>query len=262
MNLLSPDAPLIHMLTPSTRPRAETVIVSKNLPPVDKKLVERIWRKEYINLELLLPAKLGSPEPTLGELLTGGRKKEKKLSMSIQEWVGCFNTYIAILTEREPSRVKDLLAYSSMIVKASVDFMGECWSNYDQFFRRQAAAEPERYPRWGEIDPCMWTQHFGRAIPRPTCATCGEKGHEKCAGGVEGAAQGKKLPYARAKPYPSPCGRPPICRRWNRGDACSPSYCNYQHVCSECFKDHREKECPSKKQPEQKNEGGRHTFRP
>ena len=261
----------MHLLSSADPPRcnSEALIVSKNLPPVPKKLAERIWRNEYIEFELLLPTKLGSPEPTLGELFTGGRRKERKSTMSIQEWVVCFNTYLAILTLKDPTRVKDLLAYSSLIVKASADFEGECWRNYDQFFRRQAAAEPARYPQWGEIEPCMWTQHFGRAAARPTCIVCGQRGHENCARAGENSNTdlGKKQPYARSKPYPVQRTKAPICRRWNRGDICSASYCNYQHVCAECFKDHRAKECPKKKLPgrakeEDQKEGGRYSFRP
>ncbi len=191
---------LMHLLSSADPPRcnSEALIVSKNLPPVPKKLAERIWRNEYIEFELLLPTKLGSPEPTLGELFTGGRRKERKSTMSIQEWVVCFNTYLAILTLKDPTRVKDLLAYSSLIVKASADFEGECWRNYDQFFRRQAAAEPARYPQWGEIEPCMWTQHFGRAAARPTC---GQRGHENCARAGENSNTdlGKKQPYTLAQ---------------------------------------------------------------
>ena len=64
-------------------------------------------------MELLLPTRLGVPEPTLGDLVAGERKqqKEKKTISRAQEWV--VNTYVAIVTMREPDRVKDLLAYYS-----------------------------------------------------------------------------------------------------------------------------------------------------
>ena len=81
-------------------------MISKNLP---QKLVERIWRKEYIDFDLLRPAKLGSPEPTLGDLITCTRRKDKSTAMSIQEWVIYFNSYLAIIAERDTNRVKDPL---------------------------------------------------------------------------------------------------------------------------------------------------------
>ena len=68
------------------------------------------------------------------------KKKEKKGITTIQEWVVCYNTYAAIALQKDPSQAKDLLAYSSLIVKASTDYEGEAWLNYDRLFRRQAAA--------------------------------------------------------------------------------------------------------------------------
>lgn len=103
----------------------------------------------------------------LGLELVAGEKiqKEKKVVKSIQEWVVCFNMYSSVVVMKEPERFKDLLANSSLIVKASTDYEGEAWLNYDKFFRRQAAAEPSRYTHWGEIEPSTWTQQFGRAQP-------------------------------------------------------------------------------------------------
>lgn len=53
----------------------------------------------------------------------------------------CFNKYTAIMTERYPDRIKDLLAYSSLIVKASKEFKGAHWLEYNTRFRKQAAVD-------------------------------------------------------------------------------------------------------------------------
>lgn len=54
--------------------------------------------------------------------------KHKKTITSIQEWILCFNTFISIVAIRQ---VRDLLAYSSTIVKVSQDFEGTPWLEYD-----------------------------------------------------------------------------------------------------------------------------------
>ena len=123
---------------------------------------------------------------------------KRKGVLSIQDWVICFNTYSAIALLKDPSRAKDLLAYSSLIVKASGDYVGDAWQNYDRLFRRQAAAEPARFPQWGEINPSLWTQHFGLAAARPTCTECGSRDHKTC---------------AKPQASNSPAGLP---RRWGR----------------------------------------------
>ena len=105
--------------------------------------------------------------------MCGEKKKERKGITTIQEWVGCFNTYIAVALMKEPARAKDLLAYSSLIVKASSDYDKEAWLGYDRLFGKQAAAEPE-------INPSMWTQHFSFATAHFSCDDCGSKDHRKC----------------------------------------------------------------------------------
>jgi hypothetical protein len=226
---------------------SDAIVVSRNLPPVPSKVAEEVWKKGISGHGDLLPTRLGLPEPTLGDLIAGERRKpQKKVISSPQEWVLCFNTYTAIITMKEPDRVKDLLAYASLIVKASIDYEGDAWLQYDRFFHRQAAAEPSRYPRWGEIDPSIWTQQFGRAIARlayPDGSSSSSSSDSHNTGSPAGETRSQKpssskYTRSRGRPYPKPRFTP-ICQRWNRGDCCSPHFCNYQHVCLECFKDHQ-----------------------
>ncbi len=244
---LSLNTPLIQRIPTKELPQSTTtaaIIVSRSLPPVPGKLATKIWQEEYIDLDGLLPTRLGAPEPTLGDLIAGDKQHKEKRGIScIQEWVTCFNTFMAVLALRKPERVVDLLAYSSLIVKASMDFEGNSWFTYDKFFRKQAAAEPARYGTWGEVEPSMWTQHFGRAIAKPMCKECGQSGHQTCQPPRKEQVAEQAKSYTRYKPYTSP-KRAPVCERWNRGDRCSTAYCNFQHICSYCSRDHTAQDCP------------------
>ena len=82
------------------------------------------------------------------------------------------------------------------------------WLKYNKFFRRQAAAEPARYPNWGEIDPSIWTQQFGRAIARPLCGECGSRSHSECPKEKDLREQTIEPVHTRPKP---------VCKRWNLG---------------------------------------------
>ena len=244
---ISPTTPLTQLVPSTDHPRStlSAIVVSRSIPPVPIKLASKIWQGEFVEIECLLPARLGAPEPTLGDLVTGEKQqKDKRGITSIQEWVTCFNTYMSVLAARKPDRLQDLLAYSSLIVKASMDFEGDSWLTYDKFFRRQAAAEPARYQTWGEVEPSMWTQHFGRAVAKPLCKECGESGHRSCKKGETTKAGAS---YNRFKPYKPPTAMPPTCRRWNRGDKCSPDTCSFQHLCAQCLRDHRVQDCPQLK---------------
>ena len=70
----------------------------------------------------------------------------------------------AIVAQKPPQRVPDLLAYSSLIVKASRDNEKMPWLGYDQQYRRHAAAKLPTH--WEDT---IWTLYFGRARAKQEC---------------------------------------------------------------------------------------------
>ena len=112
-----------------------------NSPPVPRKLAEKIWKGEYIQLDKLLPSNLGAPELTLVDLLGKNQEKQEysKRIKTIQQWVICFNAYTSIVAIKQPERIRNFLAYSSMVTKASADYQGTPWLAYDTHFRQVAA---------------------------------------------------------------------------------------------------------------------------
>ena len=107
--------------SPTKAEMNQAISVGPHSPPIPKKLAERIWRNEFVELQELLPARLGIPQPTLMDVLAGPSTQKAPLKQisTIEEWVMCFNTYIALITAKQPNRVKDLLAYSSLSMPAS-----------------------------------------------------------------------------------------------------------------------------------------------
>ena len=139
--ILAPSTPLSSVIkVSSSEQTSEAVVVGMNSPPVPKKLAEKIWKGEYVQLDKLLPSNLGAPELTLVDLL--GKNQERQDSTkrikTIQQWVICFNAYISIIAIKQPERVRNLLAYSSLITKASADYQGTPWLTYDSHFRQMA----------------------------------------------------------------------------------------------------------------------------
>jgi len=106
------------------------------------------------------------PEPTVPDLLSSREKSTPKKTIStIQEWVTCFNAYISLIWVRQPACVPVLLAYSSIIVRASGQCVDAPWLSYDAQFRREAATRPGT--PWAVIDSSIWTLRFSRATPVP-----------------------------------------------------------------------------------------------
>ena len=60
--------------------------------------------------------------------------------LDVQLWGMCFASYSSVMASRDPRRVQDLLGCLVHIIKASLEFEGPAWANYDITFRRQAAA--------------------------------------------------------------------------------------------------------------------------
>ena len=164
--------------------------------------------------------------------------------MTIEQWVVCFNSYMSVVVLKAPHRMRDLLAYSSLIVKAAHDYSGTPWLSYDSHFRSLAATL--QLQNWSMSDQAIWTQYFGRAEPRsqPSNAlSVGPYGGTQPSEGRESRAHSPrgKRPKDRKQPYPK---QNPICIRWNREGCASPE-CRYRHVCLECHGPHRAPSCPS-----------------
>ena len=190
----------------------------------------------------LLPARLGVPEPTLMDVLAGKQRQQPTRSIQdVNQWVQCFNTFISVVALRGPEKVRDLLAYSSIIVRAARDFFDTPWLSYDAHFRRHAAASPGGRLAVAGVDPALWTLYFTNARPKMRCTHCDGIGHS--------FASCNHRPYARDSYRQQPTGpsgggfaRPgaqsgqrnsPICKRWNYRQCTSP-YCSFQHVCLNC----------------------------
>ena len=153
------------MPAPPQLPSSEAIVVGGSSPPVPRKIAEKIWKLEYVDLNELLPSRLGAPELTMLDLFTQrDRAKEAKKIQTFEQWVACFNTLVSVMAARYPDRVKDMLAYSSLIAKAHADYEGTQWLSYDNHFRHTAAAK--QLKDWLGVDLSLWTLCFAQAKPR------------------------------------------------------------------------------------------------
>lgn len=231
---LSPATPLMSLLPLATAPQsAEAVTVGSHSPPIPKKLAAKIWEGEFVELSELLPCRLGAPELTLLDLMSGRDKpKEARKITNIQQWVVCFNSFTSVMAVRHPERVRHLLAYAAIITKASLDYEGVPWLVYDSHFRRVAAAS--KLQDWSQVDASLWTLYFTSAT-RSSGTT----------GGLSVVPMSTEEPEQEANPAPERRGksvqrgsnRPTpytwICMRWNF-QGCRDARCKYRHVCVHC----------------------------
>ena len=74
--------------------------------------------------------------------------------------VACFNTFITMVSMKWMEKVREL-----QLVKASKEFEGTPWLEYDVLFRKEAAVDPSK--SWEVVDQSSWTPCFTAAKPRP-----------------------------------------------------------------------------------------------
>jgi len=219
-----------------------TVTVGPNAMPIPNKLIQKIKRGEYVDMTELLPEKLGQMEEEQSSSDKKDKKRNKAKISSVAQWGECFNAYITVVNQHQPERMSDLLSYASLILRASRMYQGEGWIQYDRNFRKKAAAFPSL--SWGNIDNSLWTMAFCSATPRQHCKLCFSVDHstEECEE-YKPPSQPKVETQSGQAPYASSND---ICQKWN-WLSCTFASCKYRHVCLECHRQHKIRECPSQK---------------
>ena len=138
---------------------------------------------------------------------------------------------MTIIAMCEPEHIADLLAYSSIIIKASLDYDDLPWLEYDAHFRRQAATWPKG--PWAQLDAALWMIYFTQARAKAEDDT-----HKS-------ADTGGKPSKATEKPRLAPYTTVPICKKWNSPDGCNLPLCRYQHYSTRCSSSlHKSILCP------------------
>lgn len=175
----------------SPLPKASQAILGAGLPPVPSKLVRRIECGEFIELSELLPEKLSFD---VAEEDSGKGKSKKKLITSILEWVQCFSLYTAIISQKQPERVPDLLGYQSLIIDAHREFKGDYWMGYDRRFRLRAAAASQ-VDKWANVDITLWSLAFASRGSSARCKFCFSTSHDSSTCDLSSDTQSSSAPY-------------------------------------------------------------------
>ena len=229
------------------------IFIGDGVQPVPATVAERFWTWEFIEMVDLLPEQWAvKKEEVAGTLVMPNRRK--KLITNINLWLQCFTAYVSVMSRRFPADVVEMLAYMSQILKASQEFVGTAWVNYDTTFRRQAAASGNR--RWSAVNACLYSLCFtGKATPGKCCELCFSIAYvaRECslaADDVDVAYGWRMVKSVVASLSGAPAGsqearpgsqlamtdrRDPleVCRNFNSG-RCFYSKCSRRHVCSSC----------------------------
>ena len=235
----------------SSQPPTPLLTIGVGLPALPKKLIARVHANEYIDFAELPPAKGKArpmPPSLEGQVIVvqaAELMQARKIIPDLATWIQCFAIYAATLSSKYPARMPELMAYQTIIAKASQRYRWPSWIVYDQNFRQEAAGNPHQ--SWARVDPSIYAQCFtGQAISAENwCVRCQCLDHTT-----------SSCPYRpRKKQWTGTAGsnstsiqsrqEQQICIKYNKfnGDCKFGKECRYLHVCSACRESHPISRC-------------------
>ena len=237
-----------------TEDTTQTFTLGEGLPPVPAKLGARIQRGEFVDMAELLRDNIEAErrKASQDQGNSGGSNPRRREVPDLLSWIQCFGVYTCVVCEKSPERLRQLLAYQTMLVREARRCGGGGWQAYDTMFRQHAASTPTD---WSKINGSLFavtflTQQSGKGR---SCRHCLESDHgaADCALAPVGGKsddQGDKSRNRRdiRRPYPSRgAAQRAVCYNWNDGIPCSyGEECIFLHECEECGGSHRRSECP------------------
>ena len=179
MRLLSDPPPNTTPPTTTTTPFANTsdgcVMIGAGLPPVPAKLVSKIEAGDYVDMTELLPDRLGICKSTSTDDSFKRSRQKRRLYLVFWKWVQCYGIYMAVVCQKEPHRIQDLLGYQTLIIEASLEYQGDSWIGYDQRFRQRAATNTTLV--WAKTDSPLWNLAFAGQANASRCRHCFSLSH-------------------------------------------------------------------------------------
>ena len=150
---------------------APSVVVDEGIPPIPVKMVERIRRWEFVELENLLILQDNKTEETLLGSDKGQfgykaplRAQGKHIGINnYMSWLTAFSRLMAVLLTAEATTKDEaagLAAHQHVILQVHNDLGSNRWLKYDVEYREWAAAKGVRV--WGELNLPI----YGRCLPQ------------------------------------------------------------------------------------------------
>ena len=212
---------------------------------LDEKLIEKIEKGEYVELEKLLvkPKHLryGHDNKVDTKIVRGGltyvlpeSDKEPKIT-NVKKWEQAFRVYAAVYTKANPTRAAEIWQYVHIINTAAMSYSWENVAQYDFTFRHLMAKKP--YRNWGTTYNQMWNLTLRDPVNRSNQFSMASQ-----------SSTNKKGIKA--------------CWKFNRGHCPRGKECRFEHRCAYCgATSHGSNSC-QKKANKKAGKGGGNTSTP
>ena len=260
---------------------ASSFSLGQGFPLIPAKLVDKVQSWKYISMSELLPDNLelarraseSTSNSTSSSCSRSARRRELGHDLNgLLAWSVCFTTYSAIVGQKHPKKMKELLAYQATVIIEALRFNGRGWLPYDKMFREHIAKHPDT--DWSIINPMFYSlSYLSQKIEARTCTKCMGPDHSQQECALSSLEQSplptppQTPPYSRSQdvnrsraPLPNKSSAPPrkrlkregtptpstgaeansFCFSWNEGQCARfPKECPRRHQCIRCRGDHQ-----------------------
>ena len=279
--------PTLHDSEPADS-KPSRVLVAKGLPTLPRKVVEKAWSLEFVEMLDFLPtpralrvAELGGhSQSSLQGSLVGAlnefqamqrqQQRAQRQAMDIYTWTRCFTLYMAVVSKKVGEMIPQMVAHLHTVLKLNRKSPSTlAWREYDVQFRMEMAAREDRV--WTPGDPWQYLA----CLPSPglsqdpfeatELSVSGEpplatdpRGPQEVANSNtkrrQDSSKGKQ-PAGGAAKRPKKAG---LCRLLNSTPGGCPygNECIFVHRCSNCgvFNDHGQAACTKPPRPLDKSQ--------
>ena len=200
-------------------------VVGPGHVPIPAKVVSKMISGQFVELADFLSANLRAvyQEPRTfldGNLLVSQKRLLVEIS-DVLTWTEAFTIYQMVLCSAHPHRWPDLTKYKLLIIQMARHSPDRAWLEYDQAFRRDAAATSSR--GWGKMNLDLYNFHLWSPA-RPL---------DKLVVGSASTSTSTSRGYGSSAPH---------CTSWL---CCWPfGECRFRHVCSSSDRAPPKVSCP------------------
>ena len=232
--------------------------------PVPEKLIKKIWALEYVEMSQLLPEAWIQDnhfESSAHCCHDSGhaRHSHQKDVSSIFSWLQCYGTLVSVIAHKFPTKLPQLMAYQSIIIRCYTDYEGDGWLAYDRAFRRKAAYE--KCLDWSKLNTSFYQFCLAGNVKKTVaCRLCLRQDH-KSADCPEIDRAPQKLGHRDYQSHThdnsssSRSNSVELCRLFNAKSEsrCKYKECKFAHLCKFCKRPHPAADCPGVGKPQKRS---------
>jgi len=227
-------------------------LAAVGLPTIPRKLANRIWELDFIEMDELLPSNKAiqalegeGPQESGAPTHPGLSPSQSRRSMDVMAWVRCYNLYSAVMAQRRSELIGPMAAHLHT-VQTIHNAGGLAWFQYDWKMRKESCATGPT--DWGRRDPfnlvscCSGSRVFDDPFSPFPQALAPLSPMEVSTREMEVA---KPRQHSQATSTSRKKGG--ICRLFNKAPGGCPygDQCIFMHRCSVCRSvDHEWRNCP------------------